>query len=187
MTPSRSQRHSKHIYLKNHVQVWYYLLFKNLFEKFYNIMHDFPNLLWTSWNCIIKCSDLGRASFFASQLEKLGRPPGFSHILSINIVLHLAITCWCVSLVPWSLFLFWNTMLFLDFHMLSHVVMLGTWVQCLSLWSLCHLQMGVHNWLWEIPLGHSIVKLEIFDFNVGNYKGSIPLQTYWLFTRLRIL
>jgi hypothetical protein len=47
--------------------------------------------------------------------------------------------------------------------------------------------MGVHNRLSEIPLRHSIVKLEMFDFNVGNYKGSIPLQTYWLFTRLGIL
>jgi hypothetical protein len=27
----------------------------------------------------------------------------------------------------------------------------------------------------------------MFDFNVDNYKGSIPLQTYWLFTRLGIL
>jgi hypothetical protein len=135
-------------------------------------MHDFPNLLWASWNCIIKCSELGQASFFASQLEKLGST-WLSHILSINIVLHLAITCWCVSLVPWSLFLFSNIMFC---SRLSHVVMLGMWVQCLSLWSLWLLQMGVHNWLWEISLDHSIVKLEMFDFNVGNTKVQSPCK-----------
>lgn len=147
MTPSRSQRHSKHIHLKNHVQVWYYLLFKNLFEKFYKIMHDFPNLLWTSWNCIIKCSALGRASFLQANLKSWVDHLALTHIISKYCFAPCYYMLVCITSAMEFKFCFEILCSFLDFHMLSHVVMLGTWVQCLSLWSLWHLQMGVHNWL----------------------------------------